>query len=217
MSPKIVFDVGARTGGGLLRRCRQDPALVVHAFEPVPHYCRRIRRQSAGLENYHVHQAAVSVFDGRAPFYLSHDPLGCDSLLPFVDDANARWKDPFDPATPMPNPAGRLGNRDFRMKERIEVDVIRLDTFIERHRIPRIHRLRVDAQGEDLNVLKSLGRFIDRVASGVIETPTGPALYRGQFTQGEAVRFLEAHGFEIVRREPQYFGLEENLHFRRRS
>ena len=72
------------------------------------------------------------------------------------------------------------------------MECTRLDDFIDERGISGIAYLEIDAQGKDLDVLKSLGDKIDIVERGHIEVPTSAdvVLYKGQHLREETLNFL---------------------------
>jgi hypothetical protein len=101
--------------------------------------------------------------------------------------------------------------------EDIEVEVIRLDRFLEQNGISRIDRLEIDAQGEDLRVVESLGARIEDVKKIQIEVNVHQSpLYRESFSREDAMGFFSTHGFEEHISWKQSMGREENIVFRNR-
>jgi FkbM family methyltransferase len=67
-----VIDIGANIGAfTVLAASKVGPSGHVHAFEPDPQVCERLRRnvQLNGLKNVTVHEAAVAAESGEAIFY----------------------------------------------------------------------------------------------------------------------------------------------------
>jgi FkbM family methyltransferase len=205
--PYIVFDVGASNGKQFLQRCREDRNTVVYAFEPEPRSFESVLANTRGLASFHAYPFAVSVVEGERPFNVA-SVIGNHSFHEFVDGVNATWKDPYVRELPWVP--------DFSTQAQIRVRTVRLDTFIAEHRIPHISYLHVDAQGEDLNVLRSLGDQVSIVRAGVIEVCLKP-LYRNQFTKKDALELLAQLGMTVTHIEPLHFGLVENLYFKRRT
>ena len=142
-----------------------------------------LNEKTSHLDNYHIINTAVSDFNGKTIFNIAVND-GCSSLLNFSEEAVANWP-------------GRAS--EFVVTERIEVDVIRLDKFIEENNISRIDYLHVDTQGPDLNVLRGLGKYLPIVQAGVIEAAAREnVLYNNQNTQEECVSFLEQNGFKVI-------------------
>jgi FkbM family methyltransferase len=192
------FDIGANNGSDSMHWLNHhiDKGGIVYAFEPTPQLCEKIKTQiqeRKWQDRYLVIQKAVSHFNGTAPFYVSGQAdWGCSSLDQFQDSIELEKTWP--------------GRQDFKVTDTIQVEVIRLDQFIEDEKLLakdpnfRIDYLHVDAQGEDLNVLKSLGKYLTLVKEGVIEMPSShqQKLYKDQlYVMEDAVNFLKENGFII--------------------
>jgi FkbM family methyltransferase len=155
-----VIEVGVNLG--------QDTPILIstehqyYGFEPV------YQLIPALLEKFHQHKnavfipMAVDVENGIKQLNIAnyHD-WGCSSLHQFSDDIRQTWPD---------NPAffGMIQN----------VLTIRLDTFCDLYKIDRIEEMWIDAQGNDFNVLKSLGKYIDVVEKGRLEVAYNVNLYK---------------------------------------
>jgi FkbM family methyltransferase len=204
--PSIIFDVGSRNGRQFLQRCRNEPTTQVYAFEPEPASFQSVLDNTRGLPNFHAFPLAVTTQDGECDLRVSA-VTGNHSLHDFVSGVNEVWKYPYEKDLPFEIP-------DFAVVDTVKVQTTRLDSFIDRMGIPYISYLHIDAQGEDLNVLRSLGRHAAIVRAGVIEVCTKP-LYVGHFTKQEALDCLAELGFVVSRVQVEHFGLVENLYFER--
>jgi 31-O-methyltransferase len=201
----IFFDVGANNGDSSVPIIRKNPDARVYAFEPVPALVNYIKQQTKDYPNYVVTQTAVSDFNGTASFRISGEPSkkeiqtfvdldfhkfvehnwhGCSSLLELSDNVLDSW----------------YGRTDMLVLEEIEVNVIRLDSFIQQNNIDHIDFLWVDTQGSDLNVLKGLGDYIHIVNSGTVEAANKPdILYKNQNSKEETIEYLKQCGFNDIR------------------
>jgi len=184
MEKKIFFDVGANSGKDSIPIAKNDVNTIVFGFEPTPQLIGIIKNQISGLNNYILIEKAVSNYNGKSKFNVAGQAdWGCSSLLEFSDKSKTEW----------------CGRTDFRITEEIEVDVIRLDNFIEEFKIKKIDYLHVDTQGSDLNVLKGLGDYLKIVNEGVIEAANKEnILYFGQNTKEECIDFLVKNNFKII-------------------
>jgi FkbM family methyltransferase len=202
--PKTFVQVGAYLGDDrLIETCRRAGHRL-YMFEPNPSGADELRRKVGGASNIQVIPAAVSNYNGRATFHIAgYDD--CSSLQSFDASANSAWVHPWHPY------------RKFEMVDELEVDVIRLDTFMERNGIDSIDRLEVDAQGEDLRVVESLGERAACVRKIQIEVNihTSP-LYSNSFTRSQAIAFFAQRGFERHISWKQSMNREENITFRNR-
>jgi len=205
----IIFDVGANDGKSTIHHCT-DSNNVVYVFEPTPELCNKYLYPNALMyKNYHVISKAVSDFDGRANFNIAgHDDWGCSSFYEFTDDIANMW----DHRT------------DFYFNTKIEVDVIRMDTFITQNNIDVVDFLHCDTQGSDIKVLQSFGNQIGKLKSGVVESPQPNAipLYKNAKNSfKDIMSFLQESGFENIEWKPNGIRyeckFECNIHFSRKS
>jgi hypothetical protein len=91
---------------------------------------------------------------------------------------------------------------------------MRLDTFMNSMKIKRVDFLKIDAQGADLQVVKSAGdrlADIDRIQLEVTTVADRP--YVGSADREEILGYMADHGFSLLGSEDQSFGQESNLTF----
>jgi FkbM family methyltransferase len=194
---RVVLDVGAHDGATTLPLAEADPATLVVAFEPTPDLADHLRERAAGLPNYRVVEAAVDEEEGTAQFNVA--PVGTGSLRSMAfSDSRAGWLE------------------GVAVTDRVEVNVVRLDSVLASLGIERVDYLHCDAQGNDLRVLRSLGEFLPAVERGVIEVPGRTQLYPEGHSRQQAVDFLLASGFRVVRVAASDVGAhEQNVFFKR--
>jgi len=97
------------------------------------------------------------------------------------------------------------------------VPTITLYDFITLYNINRIDYLHIDAQGNDINVLKSLKNKLHMVQAGVLEVGCGLDIYKNTQNRVEdAIPFLNENGFSITDSFVQTEGHEINLFFKRK-
>jgi len=194
---EVWLDVGAHLGEKTFSFAAQNPHVRVYAFEP---NLKNASKLMGRLRNYIVLPMAVSEKDGSAPFYLNRFD-GASSLLPFVPEGLAQW----------------AGREVLQVEATPTIPTIRLDTFLNQAEIAKVAYLKIDAQGSDLSVVRSLGqrlRDVDRISLEV--QVTSVPLYRGSSQKPEAVEFLRSAGFDLAATERQSGDQEENLTFVRR-
>lgn len=86
----------------------------------------------------------------------------------------------------------------YQLKETKEVNCVRLDSIIDNLGI-NFDFIKTDAQGADLEVIKSLGRYLDEQIIGVhIELYFQP-YYSGMSLFDEADSFLREHNFQMAK------------------
>ena len=176
---KILIDVGTNYVTNILSKYD-----IVHCIEPNPEICKYLRENT----NYTIHELAIDNFIGKHSFGISkimegHQKMGCSSLYEFTDKENS-WTRVRD---------------DFQFTKKIEVDVITMKKFIEDNNIEYVTYFHCDAQGSDLNVLKSFGEYINIVEAGRIEVANKLELYKDVDNTFEStVKFLDSNNFEIT-------------------
>ncbi len=196
---KVFFDVGANDGEDSIAYARANPDALVYAFEPSPYLVEVIKKNSSDLENYTIITAAVSNYNGSSTFNICRDLQGLGSLLEWGKDVKKLW--PYF-------------NLEFH--EQIDVNVIKLETFIEENNITNITYFHCDTQGNDLKVLQGLGKYIDIIQEGQVEaTRLNSSLYEGQNTAEQTAQFLISKNFEILGYENQVHFSECNIKFKK--
>ncbi len=83
----------------------------------------------------------------------------------------------------------------------IDVNVIRLDNFFKANGIEEIEHIKIDAQGSDLDVLKSMGEYIHKTKSIMIEAfTTDINVYEDEVKEQQVLDFLLPLGFILNNR-----------------
>lgn len=189
---RLHIDIGANDGKAAIHYARFEPNTFVIAFEPVPTLVERIKYESSHLKNIMVIESAVSNVEGEQILNVSppskmYGDFACSSFLDFSDNSKTEWID----------------RDDFKVIQQIPVKVIRLDNFFIYNDITKVDYLKIDTQGNDLNVLKGCGELLSIIYKGELEAASKKdVLYKGQNTQEESIKFLEENGFEIISINP---------------
>lgn len=202
--PQTILQVGAYEGDDSLIDACARFGHNLYMFEPIPERAEALERKAGTAPTLHVIQVAVSNYNGRATFNIAnHDD--CSSLQAFDPEANTNWVHEWHPY------------RSFEVVRQVEVKVMRLDAFLGRHNIQTVDLLEVDAQGEDLRVVESLGERAADVKRIQIEVNVHTApLYDNGFTMAEALALFAERNFEKHLSWKQSLNREENVVFRNR-
>jgi len=204
---KTLIEVGAYDGSDSLKY--HNNGYRVFTFEPKKDLYENLVNKTKHLANYTVTPKAVSLSNGTTQFNICKFG-GASSILPFRSDEELikTWTQ----------------NRTDIQYSGVsyEVETIRLDTFIENNNLSDtiIDFIHIDAQGVDLDCLKSLGIYIKNVCAGVVETVMDPAksIYVGQEdnTFSQVQQFLITNGFKIKYIENNdHTQCEYNIYFER--
>ncbi len=133
----VVFDVGGNRGHYAERVLQTNPVAIVHAFEPHPETFQLLRRQ---LEPYGSHVVLNEAACGDTErtmtlFDADHHPGSATASLHRGATRHARDVDD-------------AGLRSFSVRQ------ITLDEYIRNHGIEHVDLLKIDTEGNELNVLK---------------------------------------------------------------
>ncbi len=188
MNNKLLIEVGAYDGSDSLKF--YDNGYTVYTFEPNKICYNNIKNKTSNLLNYNIINCAICLEDGETEFNICKEG-GASSLLNFKseDELNNNWNN----------------RKDIHYSGvSYKVDTIRLDTFIEKFGLQNkiIDYIHIDAQGVDLDVLKSLGKYIKNVKEGVVETviDINKTIYKNQTNNYMNLKlFLEENNFRIYR------------------
>jgi len=193
---RVWIDVGAHEGESTFPYAAADPSLLVYAFEP---NLRAAARVMGKLRNYVVLPIAVAERDGSAELNLNAYEQS-SSLLPADADGVKSW----------------VTEAHFEVIGSVLVPTMRLDTFMTALGLENVDFLKVDAQGLDLEVVRSAGDRLNDIARVQLEATTAPyRQYEGAPGKSVIVDFMESKGFRLGREESQSHGQEANLTFLR--
>jgi FkbM family methyltransferase len=197
----IFFDVGASNGVKCLKWAKNYPQATVFAFEPLPKLFKELEAKARQYPNLHVFNFAISDKNKTGvSFYVSND-INCSSLHPFVRENIKKWKPP-------------PGRGNFKTKSVIEVTTKRLDTFMKEHGIKVVDFIKIDTQGHDLAVVKSLGSDLERVKEICLEVQiVNFELYKGAATKDQVEEFMGKNKFEVFVTRSWSRNQEENIWF----
>ena len=197
---KIGFDIGACIGETI---SKFDGFDKIYAFEPAPYMFNILIENHKNDSRIEFHQTAISDENSVRPFRY-HQHYGYSSFLEIDNEGEFAQTlydlDPgFDNVTSI-----------------IDVQTKRLDTFMQENYIEHIDFLKIDTQGTDLNVIKSLGKMIDKVDTIEMEVQTKP-LYKNSSSKEEIIDFMNKSNFNLILQEsnhPDLSDYEERLTFK---
>lgn len=178
---RTYVDVGThRITNQLLRKidCHDFCILI----EPIPKRFEELKVLESS--NIIVLNQVVSNFDGTASFKIANRD-SCSSLQSFTSEAVSDCI------------IDKFGH-EFQMVSEIDVKVSKLSTLLKQFEINHVDFLHIDAQGEDLNVVKSLDDLIAKVKLIQLESMAEGRnpLYVDQPFYFEVMKYMKDIGFK---------------------
>ena len=201
-SIKIGLDIGACTGTTINLF---DDCDIIYAFEPNPLVFQQLEEFKNKHKNKYkivTYDYAISDTNGTALFNIMYHH-GYSSLLEFDESGN------------LFKHCDKIDNGFNKLRTRRKVQTKRLDTFIEENNIQNIHFIKIDTQGSDLAVIKSLGKYIKNVYKIQAEIQT-QTLYKNSSKKKETIEFMKKNNFDlvdIIQNSIATAGYEERLTF----
>ena len=195
---KVGLNIGAGTGETNHLFSDFD---IVYCFEPNI-YSFDLLKKSAP-DNLKLYNYGISDIEGDKTFN-NYDHFLYSSLLDFDEDGEfykllSKTDSGFD---------------DCTWKTKIKLK--RLDTFITENNLKHINFIKIDTQGHDLNVVKSLGGYIAIVNTITLECQT-QSLYKNSPTKKDIISYMDNNHFTLIntsvfKKNGESF--EENLTFK---
>lgn len=183
MSNKTAIDVGANTGNDTERLANEYD--IVIAFEPNPDLLGYLHTKFRDNNKVVILPFAIDIENGPAVFNIAD--IGDKGYSSLYDYHHKLMETPLKQYD-----VYRAG---FQWKKLVVKT--RLDSIIDILKIEHIDYLHIDAQGNDLNVLKSLGDKISTLKAGQGEFTHKIPIYNGTSnTAEEAMNFLSKNGFK---------------------
>jgi FkbM family methyltransferase len=132
--PNTLIDIGANKGqfGAVVRHLYRQAAIL--AFEPLA--SERAKLQAAVPGDTSVFPVAIGEERGTSTFYVTDRPDSSSLLAPVTGDGNAHG---------------------IELSETIEVQVAHVQDFVDLSKIAHPVLMKVDVQGSELSVFRSLG------------------------------------------------------------
>lgn len=197
---KIKFDVGANQGTDTLQLA--EDGSIVYAFEPTKFLVSdHLWPKAKENPNIIVIPMAVDIENGFKTFNVTEFwDWGCSSLHNTSGNIDGPWAE------------------HFKVTDSYIVPTITLLDFCNLYKIERIDYLWIDTQGNDLNVLKSLGEKINIVCEGRCEASNKEPLYSVDYSLKSVINFLYSNNFDITKIEyNDKEGYEVNVFFRKKN
>lgn len=179
----VVVDGGARNGTRELPRLA--PWIVAHGFEPSGAEYQPLERDAARSHYRKItyHPVALMAEGGEATLHVSKRPGATSTLQP-----NAELLSHF---------AADNWSQMAEIVGRERVPAVTLGDFMRSERLQHIDYLKLDTQGNELDIIKSSGGLLRSISVIKTEVEMIP-IYRDQPLFGDVASFLAESGFELI-------------------
>jgi len=198
---KNIFEIGVNTGSDTQPLLDKYPTHTYYGFEPTRELVSQALWPKFNDPRVNIIPMAVDIEDGFKTFNIAgQGDWGCSSLYEFDEKIHEKWEN----------------RSDFKMTHSYPVPCMRLETFIEVFKIEGdIDYMWIDAQGNDYNVLLSMGHYINDLKAGRLECAYTVELYQGTGNNlSNVTKYLDFCGFKYDVK-PDDVGKECNVEFYR--
>ena len=179
---RIVIEIGANNGDDTAHLLRG--ADMMYACEPDPALVNVLVSRFSTEGNFKIWACAIDLTEGEKELHIMEHERGINSLYPLHTNL-------------LQTPLQKHWQYQKGMTHKISIQTRRLDSLIKEHNIPHIDYMWIDAQGNDLIALKSMGEYINILRAGRLECTYKVPIYEGVDNSYESVvQFLSSHGFE---------------------
>jgi FkbM family methyltransferase len=172
---KIIFDVGANVGTWTLLAKSFFGDAIVHAFEPLTDHIQKFKTNTSKLSQTVIH-----------PFCLGNENTTSVINVSSFSDSSSILN------------ATQLEYEQFGIKKTSEetIWIKKVGDLIEQDVLPIPDLIKIDVQGFELEVLKGMGEYLNKVSYLIVEV-SFKEYYYGQPLFLEIANFLSAHNFNV--------------------
>ena len=195
---KIVFDIGCFRGGFTKNFIKNEKKLGIEStfflFDPNPitkDYLKSILQN----EKIKYFNLALDNSNSQKKFYLNNffEPAGSSLNTTFRDDK--KWKNTRKIFMQIFQPFKKI--EDF---SEINVQTQTLDNFCLEEKINNIDVLKIDTEGNELNVLKGAKKLLEQNKINIIYTEISETKKRFLEKEKSVIDFLNSYNFELKKK-----------------
>lgn len=176
--PKIIFDVGGHVGEYTLKINELDPSITIYAFEPNPNtflsLVQNTKHKNGKIIPVNI---AMSSKEGDVTLYIDPSKNAVDSLYFFDND-------------------------QYKHTASKQVHCSTVDAYCKDNNIDRIDMLKIDTEGNDLEVMKGASRMIGDGKIGIIQFEFGLLNTYSHSYLYDFSQFLNPFGYELYKIKP---------------
>lgn len=170
----IVFDIGANTGQTVHYLNGFGLPITIHAFEPSTSTFELLTEETKNIQRLILNNVGLGAKSESQLFYHNAQ----SDISSFLKPTDQLW--------------GKV------VKEEL-IQITTLDAYVRKTQIDRIHYLKIDTQGFDLEVLKGAENLLTNKKIDVIQMEiTMETFYESQPKMYEILRFLDDFNFQLI-------------------
>jgi FkbM family methyltransferase len=183
-----IIDVGGHYGETLITISEAlEVNLSYHGFEPDPETFKvfeenaEIVRERKNNMRMSINRAALGPVNGKESFTKTK----ADAVSGILKPAKGLSE--------------RVPSGDHEILSQFDVELITIDSYLAKHEIDKVHLLKVDAEGYDLEVLKGASESLKKEIIDVIVCETFFVSYReNQAYFWDIAKFLQQYNYMFV-------------------
>lgn len=179
---RIVIEIGSNNGDDTAHLLQG--ADLFYACEPDPALVNVLLSRFSAERKMKLWPYAIDLTEGEKELHIMEHERGINSLYPLHPNL-------------LQTPLQKHWQYQKGMTHKVVIHTKRLDTLIRENNIPHIDYMWIDAQGNDLIALQSMGEYINILRAGRLECTYKVPIYEGVDNSYESVvKFLDSHGFQ---------------------
>jgi len=155
----VIFDIGAHRGESVEKFKKNFPDSIIHSFEPDEENFKFLKDKFSGNVNIYLNNFGAGNFNGKQKFYRN---VKTDTSSFNKVNMNSAW---------VKRRSERFNVKPMNFTTRTyDVDIRKLDDYIEEKSIERINVLKLDTQGYEDECLKGCIKTLKKNMIDIIET-----------------------------------------------
>jgi len=151
---KVVFDIGANTGGYSEQIRKYFPNSTIHSFEPNPDIFK-VLKNSATNSNVKIYNIGLS------------DKIGKSKLWDFADEAKLKSTQPTSTLSSLNKEVITKYHKQKAKSYEIKLDTV--DNFCKKNKIGRIDFMKIDTEGSEYEILKGAKAMLSKNKVKIIQ------------------------------------------------
>lgn len=179
-----IFDIGANIGEYSMELINLGDSRIkeIHSFEPLPDFYLKLVNNTNSIKKIKAHNFAIDDIDIKKDMYqlCSPNDNGANGMSSFY------WRDVFNKYPYLPN---------------VSVKCIKLDNFIQENNFDIIDLIKIDTEGHELNVLKSLSNTLKNQKVKYIQFEYGGCFIDSKITMNDIIQFVKQFNYIVFKIE----------------